>query len=109
VGRSTLTEAAAVKATAWEERVLLFSSSLPDVSGIVKEEAMVLLLLLLLFSIAGVAGRRIFFFLEILGDGEMRGELVLKPQGQTRKKKSTTYNIRTVDANNLYLFVTNNC
>jgi hypothetical protein len=108
VGRSTLTEAAAVKATAWEERVLLFSSSLPDVSGIVKEEAMVLLLLLLLFSIAGVAGRRIFFFLEILG-GEMRGELVLKPQGQTRKKKSTTYNIRTVDANNLYLFVTNNC
>ena len=96
-----------MKATAWEERVLLFSSSLPDVSGLVKEEAMVLLLLL--FSIAGVAGRRIFFFLEILGDGEMRGELVLKPQGQTRKKKSTTYNIRTVDANNLYLFVTNNC
>ena len=52
-----------------------------------------LLLLLLLFSIAGVAGRRIFFF---LGNG---GNLYYGLQGQTRKKKSTTYNIRTVDAN----------
>jgi hypothetical protein len=72
-----------------EERILLFSSSLPDVSQMVKKKAM--LLLLLLFSIAGV-GQDYFLCLEIrdLGQRDAEGNCIKYPQGQTRKAEQLT-------------------